>query len=153
MLRELGKGGMGVVYEARHTGTGRQVAVKVIVAEAAQRRRRSSRRRFQREARAAGAIETQHIAQVLDIGTDPATGHPYLVMELLHGEDLQERIVRFGPLSEDAALRDRRAGVRRPLDARTRPASSTATSSRRTSSSSRRDDEVVVKILDFGVAR
>ena len=151
VLRELGKGGMGVVYEARHTGTGRKVAVKEIVAEAL-RTDALLLDRFQREARATGNIETQHVAPVLDTGNDAATGHPYLVIELLHGEDLQDRIVRFGPLSEDAALRitaQAATGLARAHAAGVvhrdiKPANLFL---------ARRDDEVVVKILDFGVAR
>ncbi|HEV7554108.1 MAG TPA: serine/threonine-protein kinase, partial [Kofleriaceae bacterium] len=151
VLRELGKGGMGVVYEARHIGTGRKVAVKEIVAEAL-RNDSLLLDRFQREARATGNIETQHVAPVLDTGNDPATGHPYLVIELLHGEDLQDRIVKFGPLSEDAALRitaQAATGLSRAHAAGVvhrdiKPANLFL---------ARRDDEVVVKILDFGVAR
>jgi serine/threonine-protein kinase len=151
VLREIGKGGMGVVYEARHTGTGRKVAVKEIVDEAL-RVDPLLLERFQREARATAQIETQHIAPVLDTGTDPATKHPFLVMELLHGEDLQDRIARFGPLPEDAALRvaaQACAGLARAHEAGVvhrdiKPANLFL---------ARRDDEIVVKLLDFGVAR
>ena len=124
---------MGSVYEAEHTGTGRRVAIKVIstgdLAKDAQ-----LVGRFQREARAAGAIDTQHICQVLDAGTDPESGLPFLVMEFLNGEDLAQLFKRVGPLSADLALRivaQASSACRR----RTRRASSTATSSRRTSSS------------------
>ena len=66
VLRELGRGGMGAVYEARHTGTGRRVAVKLITAELL--KAPGLVERFEVEARAAGGIESQHIAQVLDAG-------------------------------------------------------------------------------------
>ena len=88
IIQPIGIGGMGIVYEARHTGTGRHVALKMISApdlEPGDPRLV----RFQREARAAGAIETQHIAQIFDIDEDPATGAPFIVMELLRGEDMQ----------------------------------------------------------------
>lgn len=55
------------------------------------------RERFQREAKIAAQIESEHIADVLDAGVDEATKMPFLVMELLRGEDLQERIKRLGP--------------------------------------------------------
>ncbi|MBX3158979.1 MAG: serine/threonine protein kinase [Deltaproteobacteria bacterium] len=151
IVRELGKGGMGVVYEARHTGTGRRVALKEILGDSI-----GSDpvliERFQREARATGAIETQHIAPVLDTGSDPTTAHPYLVMELLQGEDLQDLIVRHGSLSEQVALRviaQACAGLVRAHEAGVvhrdiKPANLFL---------ARRDEEVVVKVLDFGLAR
>src|SRR6185295_19086301 len=92
----LGRGGMGAVYEAEHTATGRRVAIKVIRADIAEKA--ESVLRFQREARAAGAIETPHIVQILDAGTDPGTGVIYMVMELLRGEDLQQVLRRLGEL-------------------------------------------------------
>ncbi|APR75628.1 serine/threonine protein kinase [Minicystis rosea] len=101
--RLVGAGAMGAVYEAEHTGTGRRVAVKVISSGDVARDQKLVTR-FQREAKAAGAIDTQHITQVLDTGVDES-GSPYLVMELLHGEDLQHAIKRLGPLSPDVALR------------------------------------------------
>jgi len=104
IVRQLGQGGMGAVYEARHSGTGRRVAVKVIVGETLQKNA-AVIARFQREARAAGAIESQHVVQVLDTGFDPKSGHPYLVMEFLTGRDLQATIEKLGPLSPNLALR------------------------------------------------
>ncbi|WP_437606183.1 protein kinase [Sorangium sp. So ce834] len=102
ILRLLGQGGMGAVYEARHTGTGRRVAVKVILGQAADD---ELLRRFQREARAVGAVESEHIAQVFDTGRDRETGSPYIAMEFLDGEDVQSLIERLGPLPVDLALR------------------------------------------------
>ncbi len=104
IVKQLGVGGMGVVYEAVHTGTGRRVALKEILGDEL-RERENVIERFHREARATGAIETQHIAAVLDSGTDESTSHPFLVMELLRGEDLQQVLARTGALSEDVALR------------------------------------------------
>ena len=79
--RMIGGGGMGHVYEAQHVGTLRRVAIKVIsTGELA--RDKHIVGRFQREAKAAGAIDTQHICQVLDTGTDPESGAPFMVMEL-----------------------------------------------------------------------
>ena len=75
MIRLLGQGGMGAVYEARHAGTGRRVAVKVILGQAADD---ELVRRFQREARAVGAVESEHIAQVFDTGRDRETAAPYI---------------------------------------------------------------------------
>jgi serine/threonine-protein kinase len=146
IVRELGRGGMGIVYEARHTGTGRKVAVKEIVGDALQEPNLVER--FQREARATGAIDTRHIAPVLDTGSDP----PFLVMELLHGEDLQELIVRSIALPETLALKivaQACAGLARAHEAGVvhrdiKPANLFL---------ARRDGEIIVKVLDFGVAR
>ncbi|MEO8701289.1 MAG: serine/threonine-protein kinase [Kofleriaceae bacterium] len=151
VIRELGRGGMGVVYEAKHTGTGRRVAVKEIVGDGAKKERKLIER-FAREARATGSLETRHIAPVLDTGNDPETKNPYLVIELLKGEDLQEHINRVGTLSEDVAVRivaqactglshAHEAGV---VHRDIKPANLFL---------ARRDDEIVVTLLDFGVAR
>src|ERR1700691_3302607 len=87
ILAPLGKGGMGEVHTARDTRLHREVAVKVLpqsfATEAAQER-------FQREARAASALNHPNICVVHDVGE--AAGHPFLVMELLDGETLRERI-------------------------------------------------------------
>ncbi len=98
----LGRGGMGAVYEARHIGTGRRVAVKVISPDLAQNRRLLGR--FEVEARAAGALESDHIAQVFDVGFDDGRGSPFLVMEYLEGEDLSELLLRVGALEPEPAL-------------------------------------------------
>jgi serine/threonine-protein kinase len=104
LLRLLGQGGMGAVYEAEHTATHRRVAVKLIHARLLAAGE-DARRRFQRESRAASAIDDPHLVRVLDAGEDHASGDLYLVMELLRGEDLQHLIDRVGPLPPDAALR------------------------------------------------
>ena len=102
--RMIGGGGMGHVYEAQHVGTLRRVAIKVIsTGELA--RDKHIVGRFQREAKAAGAIDTQHICQVLDTGTDPESGAPFMVMELMTGEDVQQLLQRVGPLAPELALR------------------------------------------------
>lgn len=100
---QLGSGAMGTVYEARHISTGRAVAVKVI--QNGLGTDPALVVRFQREARAAGAIESAHIAQVLDAGQDRTTDAPYLVMELLKGEDVDTLVRRMGALRHGLALR------------------------------------------------
>jgi serine/threonine protein kinase len=151
VVRELGRGGMGVVYEAKHGTTGRRVAVKEIVGDAAKKDKKLLER-FQREARATGAIESKYIAPVLDAGSDPQTNHPYIVMELLEGTDLENLLERSGPLPESIAVRvvaQACAGLVRAHAAGVvhrdiKPANLFL---------AKRDDEVVVKVLDFGVAR
>src|SRR5580765_2138866 len=87
ILAPVGKGGMGEVYRARDTRLHRDVAVKVLP-QAFQTD--AARERFQREARAASALNHPNICVVYDVGE--AAGHPYLVMELLDGQTLRERI-------------------------------------------------------------
>ncbi|WP_437980691.1 protein kinase domain-containing protein [Sorangium sp. So ce117] len=150
MLRLLGQGGMGAVYEARHAGTGRRVAVKVILGQAADD---ELVRRFQREARAVGAVESEHIAQVFDTGRDRETGAPYIAMEFLEGEDVQALIERLGPLPVDLALRiglQACLGLERAHEAGIvhrdiKPANLFL--------AKKQGGQRVIKVLDFGVAK
>src|ERR1700740_1584072 len=95
----LGAGGMGEVYRARDSRLDREVAVKVLPASLAGDPERL--RRFEQEARAAGALNHPNILAVYDLGTQD--GVPYLVTELLEGETLREQ-VRQGPLPPRCAL-------------------------------------------------
>jgi serine/threonine protein kinase len=85
----LGEGGMGAVYEAEHIALGRSVAVKVL--HSAQALKKEAIRRFQQEARAAGAIGHPNICGVTDLGALD-DGSPYMVMERLVGETLADRV-------------------------------------------------------------
>jgi len=152
VARLLGEGGMGAVYEAIHSGTGRRVALKVITGDES-RRSPEVIGRFIREAKAAGAIDTQHIVQVLDFGVDAELGVPFLVMEFLAGEDLDQLVERVGPLAPDLALRivaQACIGLQKAHDAGVvhrdiKPANLYL---------ARRDaGEVMVKLLDFGIAK
>jgi serine/threonine-protein kinase len=143
---------MGSVFEAEHTGTGRRVAVKVINSGDMSRNPMLISR-FQREAKAAGAIDTQHITQVLDTGTDPESGLPYMVMEFLSGEDLSQALKRVGPIIPDLALRavaQTCLGLQKAHEAGVvhrdiKPANLFL---------ARRDaGEIIVKVLDFGIAK
>jgi len=129
----LGMGGMGTVYEAEDTRLGRRVAIKVSRSEYSER--------FQREARAIAAVNHPHICTVHDVGPN------YLVMELVEGETLKQRIargklpidevLRFGSQIADAlAAAHSRGIVHRDL----KPANVMITGNR-------------VKVLDFGLAR
>jgi serine/threonine protein kinase len=111
VIAQIGKGGMATVYSAIHQGTDRRVAVKVMTAaqidpdaSSSGDNNNGSLARFEREARIAGNIETQHVTRVYDTGIDPVHG-PFIVMELLGGEDLKDLVRRLGPLRPDLALR------------------------------------------------
>ncbi len=97
----LGTGGMGVVMTAREIESDRQVAIKFMPPRTA--RRRSAVERFLREARAATAIESEHVVRIYEVGTSDE-GTPYLVMEHLGGNTLGRVIADRGPLSIQEAV-------------------------------------------------
>ncbi len=92
--RVLGSGGMGMVLRAKHIQLDEMVAIKVLLPDLGTADRVA---RFEREARAAAKIKGDHVARVMDLGS-LESGAPYIVMEYLDGEDLDERIRRKGPL-------------------------------------------------------
>src|SRR3989441_7366436 len=96
----LGVGGMGEVYRARDTRLGREVAVKVLPAHLSESA--EARARFEREARVVSGLNHPHICVLHDLGREGAID--YLVMELVEGESLAERIAR-GPLPLPEVLR------------------------------------------------
>ncbi|MFL5305075.1 MAG: protein kinase domain-containing protein [Polyangia bacterium] len=150
LVRLIGQGAMGKVYEAQHAIVGRRFAVKILQAELA--REPALLERFHREARAAGALESENLASVVDFGHTP-DGVPYIVMELLVGEDLSKLIEREGPLPvprvvslgvqacRGLAAAHNAGIVHRDL----KPANLFVTR--------RGDGSDLVKILDFGIAK
>ena len=99
--RELGRGGMGVVYLARDVQLDRQVAIKVLLSHVADTP--VARERFLREARTAAGLSHPHIVPIHRVGE--AAGHVYFVMAFVPGETLGERIRRAGPLPAAEAMR------------------------------------------------
>jgi serine/threonine-protein kinase len=99
----LSEGGMGSIWVADHLTLGTQVAVKFIASELVENSAMLAR--FQLEATSAAQIKSPHVVQMFDHGVT-AEGQPYIVMELLHGEDLDRRIERLGrlPLAETALV-------------------------------------------------
>ncbi len=119
----LGSGGMGAVYEARHLRTGRKYAVKTLLPDA--QLSPDAIRRFEREATAATALGHPGIVAVHDFNSTEA-GLFYLVMDLLEGETLDQRLARVGSLPwEDARAASRSRPARRSRPP-TRRASCTA---------------------------
>src|SRR6266496_1726220 len=92
VTREIGRGGMAAVYEAENVDIGKRVAIKVLAQELT-----TSAivvERFLREARAAAAIRSPYICDVYDSGRLD-DGRPFLVLELLEGESLYERMTKI----------------------------------------------------------
>ncbi len=148
--RLIGEGGTGIVVSATHVQLEQRVAIKFL------RRALASdelRTRFEREARAIGKIESEHVVLVLDAGALD-DGAPYMVMEYLHGRDLARVLVEDGPLPAEEAVdcmlqvcealgQAHAAGiVHRDL----KPANLFLT--RR-----EEDDAVHVKVVDFGISK
>jgi hypothetical protein len=101
LVRPLGRGGMGEVWVARLLRLRTEVAVKLLLEVADESEPRA---RFEQEARTIARLGSPFAVQVFDCGV--ADGRPYIVMELLHGEDLKSRLNRVGRLdvSETAAI-------------------------------------------------
>ncbi len=91
ILAELGRGNMGIVYKAYDPKINRHVAIKTIaLAVPESSAEPSSRADFIREAEAAGRLSHPRIVAVFDVGEDPATSNPYIVMEYVAGKSLEE---------------------------------------------------------------
>jgi serine/threonine protein kinase len=100
VLAQIGAGGMGEVYQAHDTKLGRDVAIKVLPEAFAHDADRLSR--FQREAKMLASLNHANIATIH--GLEQSGGTSYLVMELVSGETLQERVKREGPVPVEEAL-------------------------------------------------
>ena len=100
MLQVLGKGGFGIVFRAFDETLQRVVAVKVMAPQMAATS--PARKRFLREARSSAAVRHENVVQVYEVGEQPL---PYLAMEFIPGETLQQRLDRTGPLDVSEVLR------------------------------------------------
>jgi eukaryotic-like serine/threonine-protein kinase len=152
LVRLLGQGGMGSVYEALDSRTGKRVAIKIL--HSVELTKNSTCvSRFRREAEVANTIATPHIVPVVETGTDPETGAPFMVMEHLIGEDLHHVIRRLGPLPPAVVLRIaaqtceglKKAHAAGVIHRDIKPANLFL--------SQQEDGRLMVKILDFGIAK
>ncbi len=101
IMRVIGRGGMGEVYEARHIALDQGVAIKALLPEFTHDL--VVRARFEREARAAAKLSSDHAARVVDVATS-AEGVPCIIMELLEGQDLEREILDRGRLPVEEAV-------------------------------------------------
>jgi eukaryotic-like serine/threonine-protein kinase len=150
LVRLLGEGGMGTVYEARHDVIGRRFAVKFLHAELAGHPEILAR--FRREAQAAGSLENENIAAVTDFGTSP-DGAPYIVMEFLEGQDLAKVLAQTGPLPIARAAHILIQVCRGLLAAHGRGIVHRDLKPENLLLQTRGDGGDLVKILDFGIAK
>lgn len=151
LVRCIGQGGMGSVWEGRHTSLGTRVAIKFIEADYADNG--EARSRFDREARAAASLQSKHAIQIFDHGVTE-DGKPYIVMEMLVGEPLDKRIQRIGqlPLQDTTRILQQvgraltqahdKGIVHRDL----KPENIFLVASPD-------DDDEIAKVLDFGIAK
>src|SRR4051812_19274323 len=151
VVRCLAQGGMGAVYEVVHLETDRRRALKVMHPHLFQSE--EMRERFKREARIAAQVDSEYIVDVSDAGVDEATQMPFLVMELLRGEELGDRLKRLGrlPLGEVVTYMQQAAWA---LD-KTHAASIVHRDLKPENLflTTREDGTPRIKILDFGVAK
>ena len=152
LVRLLGQGGMGAVYEGRNNATFKRCAVKLLLSPELGGNTELIKRFF-REARASSVVESDHIVTVYDSGYDTELGWPYMVMEMLQGEDLEGLLKRVGVLQPIAAAKlvlQAAMGLAKAHEAGIvhrdiKPANLFLTG--------RETGELIVKLLDFGIAK
>ncbi len=146
----IGSGGMGVVLGAVDTSLGRPVAIKFLSPHKA--RREGAVARFLREARAAAAIQSEHVVRVFEIGTAP-NGAPYIVMEQLRGNDLAQQLQRTGPLPIPLAVDHLLQACEALGEAHARGIVHRDLKPQNLFVTARPDGSPCVKILDFGISK
>jgi eukaryotic-like serine/threonine-protein kinase len=100
--RRIAAGGMGAVFEVEHVETQRRRALKVMLPELVENS--ELRNRFQMEARVTARVDSEYIVDVFDAGVDVTTGMPFLVMELLQGDELGDILSKSGPIPPALAV-------------------------------------------------
>jgi eukaryotic-like serine/threonine-protein kinase len=148
--RQIGRGGMGVVFAAKHPILDQSVAIKLLQADISEDD--SYRRRFVNEARASALIENEHVVRVLDVAT-LANGQPYIVMEHLDGDDLAQLLRRRKriPYREavgyvmQALMAISAAHLQSIIHRDLKPSNLFL--------ADRRDRSRIIKVLDFGISK
>ena len=153
IVRPIEVGGMGAIYAVEQLSTSKERALKLMLPELVQEP--SSRRRFEQESKIGAKIKSDHVVETIAAGVDPETQIPFLVMELLEGEDLATYLEKrprlppaevreiFGQLCHALGEAHRQGIVHRDL----KPENVFLARPRR------RGAPFVVKVLDFGIAR
>ena len=166
-LYELGRGAMGVTYRATDTSLQRKVALKIIKIDIAARSA-DARERFMREARAAAALRHENIATIHQFGMRLETGQYFYAMELIEGENLEDRVRRAGPIDARTTIKiaqqvtsalaaaEKHGLVHRDLKPANlmlvKPEEDVVAASVRRGAQ-RKHNKITVKIIDFGLAK
>ncbi len=152
IIRELGRGGMGVVYVVEHVHTGEHLALKLLHGAAASNP--AAIARFKREARVGAQIKSEHVVRVTDADIAPELeGAPFFVMELLEGLDLEKAVAKLGRF-EPALVIELLGQIARALD----KAHAIGIIHRDLKPENiflhrREDGSVIAKVLDFGISK
>ena len=148
--RMIGRGGMSVVYEARHVQLGQQLAVKVLTGLAA-----GGRNGFERvlaEAQATARLTSEHVVRVVDVGAT-ASGDAYVVMERLAGHDLAHAIRQGGAIQPSEAVRLVLEACHGLAEAHAAGIVHRDIKPSNLFLAEKADKTVTLKVLDFGLAR
>jgi eukaryotic-like serine/threonine-protein kinase len=150
-LRVIGRGGMGLVYEVVHENTGEHLALKVLLARS--QLAPELVERFRREARATASVKSEHVVRVTDADVAPELdGAPFLVMELLQGNNFEDLCHAREPSPEETV--DWLRQVARALDkAHQQQIVHRDLKPENLFLAEREDLPPIVKVLDFGIAK
>jgi len=148
----LGSGGMGIVLGATHLDLGQRVAIKVLTVSDEDERRDEARERFLREGRATATLVSDHVVRVYDVGT-LANGAPFMVMELLRGQDLARTLQQQGPLSIERACDCVRQAAEAIACAHANGIVHRDLKPSNLFLTQRSDGTPLVKVLDFGISK
>jgi serine/threonine-protein kinase len=148
--RVLGTGGMGVVVAAKHLQLEQRVALKFLLAESLNSP--DTIMRFEREARAAVRIQSEHVAKVLDVGK-LETGAPYMVMEYLTGNDLADVLKLRGTITTEEAIDWMLQTCEAMAEAHLLGIVHRDLKPRNLFITRRTDGSSAVKVLDFGISK
>jgi len=148
--RVLGQGGMGVVVSAHHIALQQKVAIKLLLP--ATMRIPGAAQRFLREARSAVAIQSEHVARVLDVGT-LESGPPYMVMEYLTGSDLGDLVRARGRLPVSEAVDYVLQACEAIAEAHARGIVHRDLKPDNIFLTRRADGSALIKVLDFGLSK
>jgi serine/threonine protein kinase len=148
--RFIGQGGMGVVVAGFHLELDQPVAIKFLLSEAGLHDEGAER--FRREARAAAKIHSEHVARVFDIGLlDERV--PYMVMELLHGHELEHEMERRGPLPVGEAVGYMLQAIDAIAEAHAAGIVHRDLKPTNLFLAQRSDGSRIIKVLDFGISK
>jgi serine/threonine-protein kinase len=148
----VGTGGMGVVLCATHLELGQKVAIKVLTVPEDDSRKREARERFLREGRATAALVSDHVVRVYDVGT-LANDAPFMVMELLRGQDLAHTLQQSKTLGVELACDCVRQAAEAIACAHAQGIVHRDLKPSNLFLTQRSDGGALVKVLDFGISK